>query len=444
VTRLIASVVAMLVTMLIARPAWAHAAPHSIVLLDLRANDIGAELRLPVPELEAALGRPLLAEGATVVDRERDMLRALVARDLHVASPDGAAWRVDVGDLGYAVDDQVPVVVASATLTPPPGRAPRVFTMVDDVIGKDVPNHSTWIGVRSDFAGGLVSGSPTLVGVTHYLHHTVLVDRRGEGVMPGFRAVLHLGMRHIAEGTDHLLFLLVLLLPAPLLLARGPGGRARWGAPAGVRASCAKLLRVVTAFTVGHSLTLLVGTAGWLRLPSCPVETLIATSILVTAVHALRPMFPGREAWVAGGFGLVHGLAFAGALAELHLDPARLALALLGFNLGIEAMQLAVVAASFPWLLLLARTRLYAPLRRGGAVFAGVAALGWIVERALHLPNPVEDVVGAIAAHPLVLLASLAGIAVAARVGDGLACELATASTDPRGQGASEMRHSRS
>ena len=435
-TRLLAPLVALLVTLVTARSAWAHAAPHSTVLLDLHAGDVGAELRLPVPELEAALGRPLLAEGDAIVEREREALLGLVTRDLHVASPAGVAWKVSVAALAYAVDDQVPVVVVQAMLEPPPGVAPRVFTVVDDVIGHEVPNHTAWIGVRTDFAGGLVSGPPSLVGITHYLHHTVLVDRRGGGVMAGFRAVFQLGMEHIAEGTDHLLFLLALLLPAPLLVA-GAGRRARWGAQAGVRAGCARVLRIVTAFTVGHSLTLLVGTLGWLRLPGAPVETLIAVSIVVSAVHALRPVFPGREAWVAGGFGLVHGLAFAGALAELHLEASRLALALLGFNLGIEAMQLAVIAATFPWLLLLARTRLYSPLRVGGAVFAGVAALGWIAERALHLSNPVDGVVRAIAGHPLLLLFSFALAAVAARVGDGLALRVAGGTEEGGGARAS-------
>jgi HupE / UreJ protein len=93
-------------------------------------------------------------------------------------------------------------------------------------------------------------------------------------------------------------------------------------------------LRIVTAFTLGHSLTLLAGALGWLRLPGQPVEILIAVSILVSAAHAQRPLFPGREAQVAAGFGLVHilvhGLAFTGTLAGLHLSAGPLALSILG------------------------------------------------------------------------------------------------------------------
>lgn len=413
--------IAILVTLIVmvggeVRPAWAHPAPHSVVLLDLRSDDVGVELHLPVPELEAALGRPLSSESGALVVTDRETIRALVARDLHATSPDGVPWTLDVGAAEAATDEQGPVAVVDATLTPARNHSAQVFKLTDDVIGKEVPNHNAWISVRSDFAHGFVSGSPTVVGVTHYLRHSVQIDRGGGGSMRGFRAIFRLGMRHIAEGTDHLLFLLALLLPAPLLFVRTVNGRPRWGEAAEVHSSLINLLRIVTAFTIGHSLTLLVGALGWLRLPTAPVESLIALSILVSAVHAMRPLFPGREAWVAGGFGLVHGLAFAAALSELHLDPPRLALALLGFNLGIEAMQLVVVAATFPWLLLLARSRVYFPIRIVGASFAGLASLGWIAERALSIANPIGAWVATLAAHPYFLAGSVAGLAIATRV----------------------------
>ena len=105
-----------------------------------------------------------------------------------------------------------------------------------------------------------------------------------------FSSLFRLGMRHIAEGTDHLLFLLVLLLPAPLLVC-GP----RWGRPSGVRRSLLRILGIVTAFTLGHSITLALAALNVVNVPSRPVEALIAVSILVSAVHACRPMFPRKR-----------------------------------------------------------------------------------------------------------------------------------------------------
>jgi HupE / UreJ protein len=110
-------------------------------------------------------------------------------------------------------------------------------------------------------------------------------------------------MGHIAEGTDHLLFLLVLLLPAPLLIVAS-----RWSSPRDVRGNLLHIASIVTAFTVGHSLTLSLATTNFVHVPSRPVEVLIAVSILVSVMHALRPIFPGKESWIAAFFGLIYGL----------------------------------------------------------------------------------------------------------------------------------------
>ena len=109
------------------------------------------------------------------------------------------------------------------------------------------------------------------------------------------------GMRHIAEGTDHLLFLLALLLPAPLMAVG-----AHWTGFAEVRTSFLRILGIVTAFSIGHSLTLALAAWGLIRVPSRPIEVLIAFSILISAIHAFRPIFPGREARIAAFFGLIH------------------------------------------------------------------------------------------------------------------------------------------
>ena len=204
----------------------------------------------------------------------------------------------------------------------------------------------------------------------------------------GLAAAFHLGIRHIAGGTDHLLFLLALLLPAPLLACGG-----RWREQATIRRSLLNILSIVTAFTLGHSLTLALAAFGIVSLPSRPVEVLIAVSILVSAIHAIRPLFPGREAVVATFFGLIHGLAFASALSELGVGQSYGLITILGFNLGIEAMQLVVVIAVLPSLLLMSRTRIYWLPRIGGALLAALASTGWIVERVLNVRNVINPFV---------------------------------------------------
>ena len=216
-----------------------------------------------------------------------------------------------------------------------------------------------------------------------------------------------LGMRHIAEGTDHLLFLLALLLSAPLVAVGG-----RWRRPAGVVRSLRRVVGIVSTFTVGHSVTLALVATGAGHVPEAPVEVLVALSILVSAAHAVRPLFARAEAWVAGCFGLVHGMAFAATLDRLALDPWSRAVGVLTFNLGIEAMQLAVVGCVLPSLLLLSRTPVYGPVRLALALLAGGAAAGWTLERLLGLQTPVDAALDALAAQApwLALTATLASL----------------------------------
>jgi hypothetical protein len=144
------------------------------------------------------------------------------------------------------------------------------------------------------------------------------------------------------------------------------------------------VVKLVTAFTCGHSLTLVFAAVRGIELPVRPVEVLIAVSIVVSAINALWPVFAAREALIALGFGLVHGLGFAGALRGFGFDTGSLVLALAGFNLGIELMQLALVLCVVPCLLLLARRGPVYPLLRVTGAAAGLCAgLIWIGERAL-------------------------------------------------------------
>lgn len=216
-------------------------------------------------------------------------------------------------------------------------------------------------------------------------------------------------MQHIREGTDHLLFLLVLLLPATLKVF----GR-HWGDFGGTQYSLVRLLKIVTAFTLGHSITLLAGALRWLTLPQQPVEVLIAISVLVTAIHAIRPIFPGREAQVAAGFGLVHGLAFATVLADLKLPAGPLALSILGFNLGIEFMQVFVIALTMPWLIVLSTTPAHRVVRIGGALLAGTAAIGWIVNRVSGESNGVERAMTTVTEYAPLAVVMLALVAMPA------------------------------
>jgi hypothetical protein len=329
----------------------AHNVPGSALMLDIGEAQIDAELRLPLSELEIAFGQPLAAAPDAALARHRQALEGYIRKHLALRGAIDQAWTMELRSLAVATNEAQPDLVAQLRLVPPAGVPVRQFMLHSDAIAHEVMNHRTLVLVRRDWGSATFAQQPRVLATLGFQHHDEAIDLGPGGPLAGLRATFVLGAEHIAAGTDHLLFLLVLLLPAPLRAVNR-----RWGAAGGTRRCVAALLKIVTAFTLGHSLTLVAAAAGWLRLPAAPVEALIAASILVSAAHALRPLFPGREAFVAAGFGLVHGLAFGSVVAELGLSGGALAWAMLGFNLGIEAMQLVVVAAVVPWLMLASRT----------------------------------------------------------------------------------------
>ena len=371
-------------------------------------------MHIPLPELELAFGHDVTKRPAQTISGWSPDLRTYLTRHIRPVTASGEPWRVQVSEMAVESGNQplsgpFQEVLVQLMLVPPAGANVRNFLLHYDAILHQVVTHKAIVSVKSDWAGGQMES--TQVGVIAVDTGTARVEpmaiHLGDGsAWEGFKGMVALGARHIREGTDHLLFLLVLLLPATLLVS----GKA-WGGYGGGTYSMGRLVRIVTAFTLGHSFTLLAGAVRWLQLPQQPVEVLIACSILVTAIHAVRPIFPGREAQVAAGFGLVHGLAFASVLADLHLSAAPLALSILGFNLGIELMQLLVLLLTVPWLILLSQTPAHPRVRVGGAVLAGLAAVGWIVNRVSGESNAIERFMSAVtelAPAGIVILAAVA------------------------------------
>ena len=196
-----------------------------------------------------------------------------------------------------------------------------------------------------------------------------------------FSGYLGTGIGHIWTGFDHLLFLFSLLLPA-VLLRRGQ----HWEARSGLGDSLGDVVRVVTAFTVAHSLTLALATFGFLRVPSRVSESAIALSVVAAALNNVWPVVKDRRWVVAFCFGLIHGLGFANVLGDLGLPRGALALALVGFNLGVEAGQLAIVVLFVPVSYALRTTIFYRRfVMTAGSIGIAMLAALWFAERAFNL-----------------------------------------------------------
>ncbi len=194
------------------------------------------------------------------------------------------------------------------------------------------------------------------------------------------------GVWHIWIGFDHILFLLALLLPAVLMSSVLINNKRIWTGVSTFRVALTEVLWVVTAFTIAHSITLTLAALQIISLPSRWVESAIAASVVLAAVNNLYPVVERKRWLVAFTFGLIHGFGFASVLTELGLPKDALVLSLLGFNLGVEIGQLAIVAAFLPVAYLLRNTALYRKgVFVGGSILTMLVALLWLVERVFNL-----------------------------------------------------------
>lgn len=189
------------------------------------------------------------------------------------------------------------------------------------------------------------------------------------------------GVWHIWIGFDHILFLIALLVPAVLHRRQG-----RWRSVTHFRPALNDTVKILTAFTVAHSITLGLAALGWITLPTRWVETCIAVSVILAAANNIYPILPARRWVVAFVFGLIHGFGFATVLTEFGLPTDLLSLALVGFNLGVEFGQLLIVMLFLPLAFALRDSNFYQRGIRiaGSAAVAGLAGI-WMVERLFNL-----------------------------------------------------------
>ncbi|WP_171033104.1 HupE/UreJ family protein [Qipengyuania marisflavi] len=381
---------------MVAAPLSAHSTPNSEVRLKISEEWVVADIIVPQGEYAFGTGNPV--DGSP---RSTRLAREYLADHIDVATPGGKPWTVSMGTVEFVQTVGPPYLHAIAYLVPPAGADVTELSIDWQVLNDELPGH---FALFLHDAGA--AGSNVIIGAVRKDTPPLEINNAEQGALAPLIAAMALGAHHIMEGYDHLLFLLVLLLPAPLL--------ARAGAWGGHRSTCGtvvKLAQIVTAFTVGHSLTLIAATLGNWSLPTAPVEVAIALSVLISAMHAARPILPGKEPIIALVFGLVHGLAFATLVKEAQAGMASSALTLLGFNLGIELVQLAIVAAVVPSLLILSRYRLYAAFRQALAYLGIAAAAAWIVNRTTGLAGGVVATMEAAMGHAAWLVVAAALLA---------------------------------
>ena len=348
----------------------AHVASNGFVEVQVRGRDLTGSLELAVRDVELAIG----------VDTDRDRhvtwgeLRsseprlvayvaqrfALLVRDSNCAIRFGALAvnpRVDGNYAWLPFTGHCPAEVRDLRIS---------YRLLEDVD----PSHR---GLLTLAAGPWVQ---TAVLGGHAAPSDIALDQPSP--VRAFGQYLEAGTWHIWNGIDHLLFLVSLLLPA-VLVRRSTG----WEPVAGARPALLGTLKVVTAFTIAHSITLSLAALNVVRLPSRLTESVIAASIVVAALNNIFPIVTETRARIAFAFGLLHGFGFASVLADMGLPSGARLVSLLGFNCGIEAGQLAVVLAVMPIAYLMREVTAYRrALLPWGSAGVATLALVWFIRRA--------------------------------------------------------------
>ena len=366
-----------LCVLLLAWSAFSEAHKQSDSYLAITQPADGASLDvqwdIALRDLEHAMGLDVNADGVITWGELKERLEPLVgyaSAHLRIAAAGGEAPRdCPLQFARLMVDEHVDGKYAVLRFA---AQCPQRATDIDvhySLLFDVDPNHRGLVDVRS--------GGNSHAAVLSKDADTATLSFASSGRGAGFASFVTEGIWHIWKGYDHVLFLLTLLLPAVVWYREG-----RWQPRESLREALIDVVKVVTAFTLAHSLTLTLGTFGVVYLPTRIVETAIALTVLLGALNILFPVVRERRWLVAFVFGLVHGLGFASVLVDLGLTGWSLLLALLGFNGGVEIGQLAIVIVVIPLMYASRRTTAYRRflLPVGAATVACVAAY-WIFMR---------------------------------------------------------------
>lgn len=393
--------------------AFGHTGNESYVYLDIYDNTVEGRVEFPVNDLNDVLGTdfPKNADRALVAaEAERELLYEYTDQHLGLSEQAGGEWPLVFGDL-ETLGANGGYIIVNFAVDQEFASVPRSFTATYDGIIHAKPERSALLIIGTDWGSGTFNNEADELLRFTAEQPVQGVDLGGTSFWRGFTGVVLLGAEHIEIGSDHILFIVALLLPSVLVFSKLAG----WQPSASFGSSLWRVLKIVTMFTIAHTITLTLGGLGIVEFPPALVETIIAASIILAALHNIRPVLVNKEWIIAFVFGLFHGFGFAGLLGDLGLTQSRQFVSLLGFNLGIELGQATIILMVFPALFIARRTRAYVPAMHAGSVVLIAVASAWVLDRALGIDLGIDWWVSAVLLWPrsILLIAAMYVAAVA-------------------------------
>jgi hypothetical protein len=381
-----------------AGPASAHAGDQSYLYLDVSDLALAGRVEFPLGDVESVFGIDFendASDAATLglIDERLDELVAFADDHLTISDADGNELTTTFEGRRLLSTDKFDqdnnYLLLEFTLSGFDTPAPRDFIIEFDPFFDEIPGRDGLIVIENDIEGGIYGNEANALVAFDADSRIKEVSLGDASAFKNLSASVELGVDHIKTGPDHILFVLVLVLPAVLVFAGG-----NWQPGSGFGSSLWRVLKIATMFTVAHSITFSLAGLEILPLPPSKfVEAVIAISIALAALHNLRPIAPNKEWLIAFSFGLFHGMGFATLVEGLDVSRSTQLVSLLGRNIGIELGQVAVIVGAFPGLFLLRRTRYYVPFLRLVSIGMAVVAIGWMVERLAEIELGINDIV---------------------------------------------------
>ncbi len=422
--------------------ASAHSGDQTYLYLDVTPSNLSGRVEAPIPDVRTVLGLGEDLGNQAVIDGHSDEIVAYLADHLSFGD-DGRAWETTFGEPfvffsdAPELDDNYLVAPFTVAVT---DTVPRSFDLRFDPFVDEIDGRSSLLLIANDWAGGVIDNGWESLATFDGDSRQQVVDLGSPSWFKNLTASVKQGINHIQTGPDHILFVLVLLLPAVLVFD------SRWWPTEGFGSALWRILKIVTMFTVAHSITFTLAGLDVLPLPpSKLVEFIIALSIAAAALHNIRPVLPNREWLLSFVFGLFHGMGFASLVEGLEVSRSTQLISLLGRNVGIEIGQAVVVLLLFPALYLLRRTRFYRPFFTAASVIMSTIALVWMVERLGEIDVGISTLVDPVFVWPRILFIVIALTLVAAaafqvEAGSGRLLPTMAQSTEPEADGTKSRR----
>ena len=355
------------------QPAQAHKPSDSYLSLAVEDGRISGRWDIAVRDLEVAIGLDVNGDGEVTWGELRSRHAEIASYALARLALESGSKPCALNPTGHLVDNHSDGAYAVLRFEANCGAQPEALDIRYGLFFDFDTQHKGLLNLQY--------GGQTHTGAFAADRMTQRFELRRASALDQFLSFGREGVWHIWIGIDHILFIISLLLPAVLSFAH-----ARWLPAYRFAPAFWDTFKVVTAFTVAHSITLSLAALGVISLPSRLVESAIAASVALAAANNLRPVVRRGRWMVAFLFGLIHGFGFASVLTDLGLPKDALLVALVSFNLGVELGQLAIVSLFLPVAFVLRGTWFYRRLvMTGGSVVVVIVALIWFVERVWNL-----------------------------------------------------------